>query len=151
MINEQASNSVIALATLLIDAMRQVSPQWRRAYMRLQADDDGRSARISYVNAAGVHLLGGIDYSRVYRQAIDLGSQMKQFTDTGRRPFKVCLVIVDAAFNYDVLFEYHDAGKWAITKLEGASGIPVGIEDTKLAGALPIRRARPRPWYKFWS
>jgi hypothetical protein len=151
MINEQASNSVIALATLLIDAMRQVSPQWKRAYMRLQADDDGMSARISYVNAAGVELLGSIDYSTVYKQAIELGTRLKEFTDTGRRPFKVCLVIADAAFNYDVLFEYDDAGKWAITKLDGASGIPVGIEDTKLAEALPAQGARPRPWYKFWS
>jgi len=151
MINEQASNSVIALAILLIDAMKQVSPQWNRAYLRLQADADGMSARISYVNAAGVQLLGGIDYSAVYRQAIDLGEQLKALTDTGHRPFKVCLVIVDAAFNYEVLFDYEDDGKWAISKLDGASGIPVGIGETTLASALPISSVRPRPWYKFWG
>jgi hypothetical protein len=149
--NERASDCVIALATVLIDTTRQVSPQWNRAYMRLQADADSMSARISYVNTVGVHLLGAIDYSTAYRQAIDLGTQLKELTDTGRRPFQVCLVIVDAAFNYEVLFEYEDPGKWGISKLDGCSGIPVGLEEGQLSRPLPSVSIRRRPWYKFWS
>jgi len=151
LMNEQASNCVIALATALIDTMRQVSPQWNRAYMRLEADADDMSARISYVDPVGVHLLGGIDHSAVYRQAIDLGIQLKALTDTGRRPFRVCLVVVDGAFNYEVLFEYEDSGKWAISKLDGGSGVPVGLHEEKLARALPSRSSRRPPWHKFWS
>jgi hypothetical protein len=38
----------------------------------------------------------------------------------------VALLIVDSTFNYEVKYEYEDSSRWAISKVGGGSGIPVG-------------------------
>jgi len=74
-------------------------------------------------------------------------------TRSAEKAFKVCLLIVDANLNYEVKFEYEDPEKWAMTKMNGGSGVPVGITDADLA-TLAISDAPkgkgPSSWYKFW-
>ncbi len=42
--------------------------------------------------------------------------------DTG-----VFVLIIDASFDYKIDFEYEDLSRWRISKLNGGTGIPVGL------------------------
>lgn len=150
--NEQASKCVIALAQLLIETMQRVNPKWHHAFLRIDAEEGTVGARSSYTNASGVQLLGSMEEPDAYRRAVEIGEQLWSVTRQGGRGFKVCLLIADAAFNYGVKFEYEDAGKWMITKMNGATGVPVEITTADLAdlgGTSSTTMAR-RPWYRFW-
>ncbi|MDI1263565.1 MAG: hypothetical protein PS018_09945 [bacterium] len=151
-VSSQASECVIALAQLLTGKIQGIDQKWLHAFLRIDAEEGAMGARCSYVNANGVHLVGPIENQDLYHRAIEIGEQLRAATHRHERAFKVCLLIVDASFNYELKFEYEDASKWMITKLDGATGIPVGITAADLAALdKPSPPTTPRrPWYRFW-
>lgn len=151
-LDEQASQVVIELAKTFVDALQRIAPTWNRAFMRLDASDQDIGAKGSYVSATGVSLLGALDHKQLYEAMLRLGSQLRQATSNNGRQFVVCLVVIDSNFDYEVKFEFDDPNKWEITKLDGASGIPIGIAVAAPSGvALHEAASRGRkPWYKLW-
>ena len=150
--NERASECVIALAQLLIETMQRVDPGWRHAFLRIDAEEGAVGARSSYVSGSGVHLLGAVDHQDLYRRGIEIGEQLRAATRQEDHAFKVCLLMADAAFNYAVKFDYEDAGRWMITRMGDATGVPAGIGTSDLESlgrTAPLPSVR-RPWYKFW-
>lgn len=150
--NEQASQVVVELAKTLIDAMQKIAPSWTRAFMRLDASNQHIGAKGSYVADSGVSLLGTLDYKQLFDAMLNLGAQLRQATSNNGKQFVVCLILIESNFDYEVKFEYDDPRKWEITKLDGASGIPVGIAQEVPSGVAqhePASRGR-KPWYKRW-
>ena len=150
--NEQASQVVVEVAKTLIDAMRKIAPSWTRVFMRLDASDQNIGAKGSYVTDNGVSLLGTLDHEQLFGAMLSLGSKLRQATSNNGKQFVVCLILIDSNFDYEVKFEYDDPKRWEITKLDGASGIPIGIANGASPGVTPHEPA-PRdrkPWYKLW-
>lgn len=150
--NDQASECVIKLAQLLIEEIRKADRKWRHAFLRIDAEEGAVGARCSYVNEDGVHLVGSMEYPDLYRRAIEIGEQLWAATRRHDHAFKVCLLIADASLKYELKFEYDDAGKWMITKMDGATGIPAGITNAELAALAGNSSAAAvhRPWYRLW-
>lgn len=36
--------------------------------------------------------------------------------------------MVDSSFEYEIKFEYEDMNRWRISKFDGGTGIPAGLE-----------------------
>lgn len=151
-VNEQASEHVIELAKLLIDTLQRVAPGWQHGFLRINTEENVVGAKSTYVDGSGVHFLDVFQQEEAFARAIAIGEQLHAAMRQGEQTLKVCLLIVGAAFNYEVRFEYADPDKWAISKMDGATGIPTGITEADLAalGGGAMSRSVRRPWYRFW-
>ena len=126
--NESASKLVIDLAQLFLEQLPHIASDWTRAFFRFIATDDHYGSSASYVTPQDVMLVSAMKYGGFYDRMNDLGFQLRRETENNGRKFCVFLLVVDAAFNYEIKFEYRDIEKWKITKLDGASGMPAGLQ-----------------------
>lgn len=127
---DEATQITIDLAKLLISTMQSKEIPWHRAFVRFQMADDGHCrCNGSYETSTDVKLFSALsDGKHLYHSVNELGPRLRQTSSNKDQQWCVFLLIVDSDFNYDIKFEYNDIGRWNITKLDGASGIPAGWE-----------------------
>lgn len=117
------SELVVELAKTLMDVMEAQHPDWSRAFFRFHAEESHHGSTASYEHGENVTLFNPIQLSAFFSQMNRLGYELW----CGGLAFKVMLLTVRSNYDYDVQFEVKDAQRWRITKLDGATGIPVGI------------------------
>jgi len=119
---------VIELAKTFMDLLQRDVPGWSRAFFRFEASDLKMGSNASYEAADNVTLLSALKNSDFYRYMNDLASTLRERMGSDGRKFCVMLLSVSATFDYKIDFEYVEPGRWRISKLDGASGLPLGVE-----------------------
>ncbi|MDF3196601.1 hypothetical protein [Pseudomonas sp. 1928-m] len=125
--NPETSELVIEFAKTLINAMLSITPDWQRAFFRFEVSENHYGSNGSYTTSNAVRLFDPFKYEEIFDSANKIGNKLRQLTPKDGQQFCVCLLVVDSEFNYEVKYEYQDRYKWQISKLDGGSGIPVGL------------------------
>lgn len=127
--NDQATTLISDLARHVVGYMRTTFPTWQEVYVRIDTPTDSqRGARVSYVDANGVTIIDVMEHRALIAGVIDIAPQLRESLANNGRKFCVGLFRANAELDYRVDFEWTDLNKWAITKLRGGTGLPVGLE-----------------------
>ena len=124
---DRRSPLVIALAKEFIGLVKRIEPSYRRAFWRFESEESRFGSNASFESSRGVLLVGALKEGSTYAKLNSIGRQLWEAEADQAKRFCVCLLVVDAAFDYELKFERTDMSKWRISKLDGASGIPEGL------------------------
>jgi hypothetical protein len=122
--NEQASKITIDLVKEFVDLLNSADPQWTKGYYRFLYEPGHYGCNGSYTNEEDTLLIGALKYSTFFEAMTQISLKIFEAIE---KPMGLLLLIVDSDLNYDIKFEWHDLGRWRITKLDGATGIPTGL------------------------
>ena len=125
---DKSSDIITRLAQEVASMTRRVDPGWTRAYWRFESESSRFGSNASYETKSEINLISALRESASYGRLNDLGRQLWESELLPEKRFCVCLLIVDARLDYEVKFERTDMSKWRITKLDGATGRPAGLE-----------------------
>jgi hypothetical protein len=122
--NEEASVIIIELAREFIELVRNIEPRWSKAYYRFRSEGTRYGSNASYIVDSSAMLISAMKTARFYSSMNEKGAKLlsKLNKETG-----VFLLVADANFHYDVKFEWNDLKRWEITKMNGGTGVPVGM------------------------
>jgi hypothetical protein len=123
--NQAANAVVMELAKGAIDLMEGGHSQWERAFFRFSAEPGMTDGSGSYVANGKVELLSPLANRSFWAWFDGRGRELLQVLG---KPSGVFLLIVTAEFDFRILYEWDDCKRWRITKLDGASGMPAGLE-----------------------
>jgi len=120
---DASSPIVIELASMAVAHLGELAPDWTTAYVRIACDAGSRQSKGSYVTASGIFMFNAMadDFLRRMRE---VGGQLFEAMKKDRG---VALLIVRPDLDYEIRFEWEDLERWPIAKLNGATGIPVGL------------------------
>ena len=121
-----ASRLIVELASLLIREMQATGKPWKKAFLRSEFADGVQTQKGSFVIGEVVYLFDVLKHKAMFSSVHEIARQLREASATEEKRFCVALLVVDSNFNYEVQYEYDDAGRWAISKLGGGSGIPGG-------------------------
>jgi hypothetical protein len=82
----------------------------------------------SYESPNGVFLIDPLKHQSLFELWNKHGPALREATSSLGKKFCTCLLVVDSKFNYEILFEDVDPERWIITKINGANGIPLGLD-----------------------
>lgn len=122
--NEAATAIVVELAREFMRLMRELEPNWSRAYYRFRSEGARYGSNASYVSDADASLIGALKWAGFYERMNAHGVELLEVLG---KPQGVFLLIIDSEFNYDIRFEWENLNRWEITKLNGGAGLPQGI------------------------
>lgn len=123
LMSDAASAIVIELAKELIEFARRADPIWRKAFYRFQWDGSSRTSHGSYVSDSSTTLIDAITYGDFYSLMRAKATELAKLLGKDQGVF---LLVADAAFNFNIYFEFEDPKRWKITMLDGGTGIPEG-------------------------
>jgi len=106
--------------------MQAMGKPWQRAFVRIEVGDGQQTCKGSYVLSDDVHIFDVLKHKPMFSDFHNFWPQLREASSNSGKMFCVALLIVDSAFNYEIKYEYDDISRWAITKLDGASGLPAG-------------------------
>jgi hypothetical protein len=123
---DEATRLTIELAKLLIHEMQAMSLPWKKAFLRLEVHEDRQMAKGSYVLDTGVQLFDVLNHKPMFSAAKDIAPRLRDAMSKDGKKWCIALLTVDSTFNYEIEYEYLNPERWAISKLGGNNGIPVG-------------------------
>lgn len=126
--DDRAPTLTLEIAKIVMTTMQEHFPGWQQAFIRFQASESHHGSNGSYVTPDGVFLFDPFKFNNLFIQVNGLGLELREALTNENKKFCVFLLSVDAAFDFNFKYEWKDAGKWKITKVNGASGIPAGVE-----------------------
>lgn len=59
---------------------------------------------------------------------VRIGVQLRDALSNNGKKFRVCLLRANSRYSYRMDCEWNDSTRWNITKLNGASGLPDGLD-----------------------
>jgi len=127
--DRRASELVLSLATASLEFMKGVGKPWDRAYVRFQEADGNTDASASYVRGDDVTIVSAVREGPFFDKVLEFANELRGVISPPAATAFVCLLILDSNLDYRVKYEFKDTGKWKITKLNGGSGIPVGLDQ----------------------
>ena len=122
--DKAATEIVIKLAKEFIELMQVLEPGWTKAYYRFRSEEARYGSNASYAVNGDVSLIGALKWEDFYEQMNSYGAQLLHVLGKGQGVF---LLTVDSRFDYDIQFEWDDLSRWEITKLNGNTGLPLGM------------------------
>jgi hypothetical protein len=125
MITDETTPIVISIVQELISVVREIDPKWKNAYLRFFLEEGHSQAKASYVHESGVELISVFQHGDFYESTVKKGEEL--FASLGKKQ-GLFLLIADSNLSYEIKFEYDDMSRWQINKLDGNTGVPVGIE-----------------------
>ena len=123
----QSNEIVVALARNFTALLQTEMPGWRRAFFRFSADEFKYGSIASYERDGKVDLIDPFESGEFYLTMNEMAARLRELMARSESKFCVLLLAVDSSFEYEVSFENADTSRWQITKMNGASGIPVGL------------------------
>lgn len=125
---DEATELTIELAKNLVATMQSTHTSWLRAFVRFRmVEEDNWGCNGSYETPDGVFLLGALKHKQLYDGINELGPRLRDATSNRGKKFCVFLLTVDSKFNFNIDYEYSETERWKISKLDGASGLPLGL------------------------
>lgn len=123
----QRDEIVVALARCFMDLLQTEMPGWSRAFFRFDADDLKYGAIASYEHDGKVSLIDPFETGNFYSSMNEMAFDLREMMGRTQPKFCVFLLTVNSCFDYEIRFENTDPLRWQISKLGGASGVPVGL------------------------
>jgi hypothetical protein len=71
MIKDEATPHVIDMVKNFVSLLRQIEPQWKKAYLRFYSQDSVREIKGSYAHETGVVIIDSIKNKSFFNPAID--------------------------------------------------------------------------------
>ena len=125
---DKSSEIIVRLAQEVVAMTRGIDSAWTQAYWRFESEDSRYGSNSSYENPSGVTLVSVLSQKSSFDALNNLGRQLWESEPDPSKKFCVCLLVVDSSLNYEIKFERAQMSKWRITKLNGASGRPAGLD-----------------------
>jgi hypothetical protein len=122
--SDQAALIIVELAKEFIELVRNMEPRWSNAYYRFRSEGTRYGSNASYVVNSGAVLISAMKNAAFYARMNEKGARLLSAFNKEKGVF---LLIAKANFEYDVKFEWEDLHRWEITKINGGTGVPVGI------------------------
>ena len=122
---ESQSEIVLELAQSLISLVRDDAASWNEAYYRFECEGGHTKSTASYRDAERVTLISALRKKEFFDWRGALASDLFAFF---REPKGVLLLVATSDFSFDVRYEFANVDRWQITKLNGGTGIPAGLE-----------------------
>jgi hypothetical protein len=126
MTNRRATELIVELPKILMRALQEGFPGWRRAFLRFEASDSHHGSKGSYVTENGVFLFDTMTQKPLFKELNELGWELRSAMP-GELRFCVFILAVNADFSYKIDFEFSNPDRWQITKMNGGTGIPEGL------------------------
>lgn len=127
--NDDATELVIALAKHVIGYMQTTFPGWSEVYIRFDAPSDFQhGVRASYATTSSVQLISTMQHRDFIDGIMRIGTQLRDALSNNGRKFCIGLLRANSKFSYRMDYEWSDPTRWNITKLDGASGLPDGLD-----------------------
>ena len=123
---DEASRLTVELAKSLIREMQGMGTPWKTAFLRVQFGDGVDTYKGSFVLSDGVQLFDVLKHKPFFASVREIAPQLREASANGDAQFCVALLIVDSNFGCEVKYEYAEPNRWAISKLGGGTGVPVG-------------------------
>ena len=123
---DEAMELSLSLVKAVVAEMRSSYPEWVRAFLRIQAEDDWIECKASYVLPDGVQILDVMKHEEFTNNCVELGTKLREVI-TSRKKFCVFLLSVGADLDYEFHYEHENPNRWRITKMGGGSGLPEGF------------------------
>ena len=128
MTNQSSDEIVVEMAKTFMDLLQRDVPGWSRAFFRFEADHLKTGSNASYVAGANISLLSALRNSEFFNRMSELAWALRERMGSAEQAFCVLLLSVNSSFDFNIDFERDDPGRWRISKMGGASGLPGGIE-----------------------
>ena len=125
MISAEATPLVIDAVKSFISLVREIAPDWQKAYLRFSEWDSVSESKASYVHSTGVEIIDVLKHKEFFQSISRDGQNL--LTALGK-PEGIFLLSIDSDYNYEIKFEYENQEKWRISKLGAGTGIPEDIE-----------------------
>jgi hypothetical protein len=120
-------------AALTLDLVRAFAKEiasigctWHRAFLRIAVGTGYTEAKASYVGPAGATIVDVLAHKAFFHCVNEMTGPLFATLESAR-PIKVALVVLNADFSYELMYEYDDPNQWAISKLNGRTGVPSGV------------------------
>jgi hypothetical protein len=125
MSTDEVTPMLLDVVKSFVGLMRFVEPSWTAAYLRCCAQPGHSEAKASYVREDGVvEIVDVLQHKDFFRAQSRNASALFAALN---KPDGLYLLTVQATLDYDFQFEYADPQRWRISKLDGGTGIPVGV------------------------
>ncbi|WP_228076504.1 hypothetical protein, partial [Vibrio parahaemolyticus] len=123
---DKESEIVVSIASKFLDFISSSVPEWEEAYLRFNGDSGSTGITSTFLKGGTAHYIDADDELEF--------ETMSELTDMFQRlqghfPFKVCLLVLKTSKEYKIKYEQNLSDKWAITKLDGNTGIPAGYSN----------------------
>jgi hypothetical protein len=123
---DKESEIVVSIAGKFFDFISSSTSEWEEAYLRFNGDSESTGITATFLKGDTAHYIDADDELEF--------ETMSEVTDMfqslqGHFPFKVCLLVLKPNKEYKIKYEQELSEKWAITKLEGNTGIPAGYTN----------------------
>jgi len=122
----EQSAHVLTLARQFLEYLRDNEPDFERAFYRFEAEPGRFGGNASVVSPSGIRLIGSIKNAEMLR---DLGRTGRQLIMSLGQDTGVFVLTVRANCDFNIQYEWDDLTRWKITKLEGGTGLPEGLEQ----------------------
>ncbi|WP_185658116.1 hypothetical protein [Burkholderia sp. Bp8992] len=127
--NDAATERLVELARHVIGYMQAAFPGWSEVYVRFNAPGEAQyGVRASCATAAGVELISAMEHRDFIDGIMRIGPPLRDALANDGRKFRAALFRANARFSYRMDYDWEDAARWNITKLDGKSGRPDGLE-----------------------
>lgn len=100
--------------------------------------DSQFGGRASYRSGTCVELIGSTVHKEFFAGILRILPELRNALENNGRKLCVGLFTVNSHLQYQMDYEWNDPGRWNITKLNGRSGLPDGLDG------LPPLPANPR-------
>lgn len=120
---QRDSEIAVELAQTFVGMLNEQYPGWSRAFFRFNASDQRRGGQASFVREGRVDLFSAFASPESMNRMLRLGDELW----VSQRSFKVLLLVVQGNLEYTIHFEAKDERRWAISKMDGGTGIPDGV------------------------
>jgi len=122
--DEERTALVIELAKEFMELARQFEPSWIKGYFRFCSDGSKYGSNASFASDSKVMLVDPFKYQPFFSSMNDKGLILLKALNKEQGLF---LLTIDASYNYTINFEYENLDRWRITKINGGTGVPIGI------------------------
>ncbi|MGN6525638.1 MAG: hypothetical protein ACTHL8_04565 [Burkholderiaceae bacterium] len=122
---DQARNAALTLQLVKAFAreVASIESTWQRAFLRLAAQPGATEVKASLVSTRGIDIVDVVAHKPFFHWANGIVGELRDSLPSAS-PFKVALVELNADLSYEVKYEFENARRWAISKLNGGSGLP---------------------------
>ena len=122
---QSPSEIVIELAKTLISFAERTAGSWSKVYYRFACAPGQTKSSASYVGPDRVELISALGNKDFLDEMGALSGKLFSVLNESQG---VLLLEAATDFSYNVHYDFEDLGRWQITKLNGATGIPAGLD-----------------------